>query len=307
MEYGSYIINSALRKVGSEMDHQNYPALYIAASEASKIAQDNVLLFYKLNSFLLIVAAALSLIGVQNACLAIISALVFIASLLVYIYGRSQNFQGRWYKARALAESIKTATWRLVMSAEPFNSPERIQNLEDFSKLLDELLVENKGIGAQLAGNPAELPQITPKIIELLDKNYEEKREFYLEKRIKDQRSWYAMKSGQNYNSSKNYLIVLCVIYGIAIILVLVRIAIPTMTFVPVDVLAVVASSIIGWTQIKRFDELTSSYSLTAYEIGVIEGRFLNVKDSEHLSRFVKDAENAFSREHTQWAARRDS
>jgi len=45
---------------------------------------------------------------------------------------------------------------------------------------------------------------------------------------------------------------------------------------------------------------------LTAYEIGFIREQISNVSTDKELSDFVKDAENAFSREHTQWAARRD-
>jgi SMODS and SLOG-associating 2TM effector domain 1 len=86
----------------------------------------------------------------------------------------------------------------------------------------------------------------------------------------------------------------------------LVRIARPAIPYFPVEVIAVAASSVIGWMQLKRFDELASAYGLTAHEIGIIKTRFESVNDAATLSRFVSDAENAFSREHTQWAARRD-
>lgn len=289
------------------MNNTDYPALYVAASKASKTAQDNVLLVYKVNTALLVIAAILNLFSVHSSSFAILCAVIFIGSLLAFIYGRTQDFQGRWYKARALAESIKTATWRLMMNAEPFNDLDKQKNLDKFSDLLKELLIENKGICSQLSGASASMPQITTKITAVIDMAYEQKRDMYLEKRIKDQRDWYATKSTMNYKSSKFYFNALCAVYGLAVLLLLTRIANPDINYLPIDVLAVLASGIVGWTQIKRFDELTSSYNLTAYEIGIIEGRFLSVKDSEHLSQFVRDAENAFSREHTQWAARRDA
>lgn len=289
------------------MKNSEYPALFVAASEASKNSQNNVLSFYKANTALLIIAAILNLVSIENSDFAILCAVIFISSLLIYIYGRSQDFQGRWYKARALAESIKTASWRLMMNAEPFNDTEKQKNIEKFSNLLEELLMENKGISTQLCGDTSKMAQLTSKITEVMDMDFEVKRAIYLDERIKEQRDWYTDKSSNNYKSSKFYFIALCIIYAIAILLLLIRIAHPEVLYLPVDVLAVSASGIIGWTQIKRFDELISSYSLTAYEIGIIEGRFLNVKDEEHLSRFVRDAENAFSREHTQWAARRDA
>lgn len=86
----------------------------------------------------------------------------------------------------------------------------------------------------------------------------------------------------------------------------LIQIAKPTITLLPIDVAAVIASSILGWMQIKRYDELASAYGLTANEIGIIKSRYISVRTQDDLSAFVSDSENAFSREHTQWAARRD-
>ena len=60
--------------------------------------------------------------------------------------------------------------------------------------------------------------------------------------------------------------------------------------------------------QAKRFSDLAASYALAAHEIGFINeqaGRVGN--DEEKFSSFVADAETAFSREHTQWVARRDA
>ena len=58
--------------------------------------------------------------------------------------------------------------------------------------------------------------------------------------------------------------------------------------------------------QAKRYSELAASYALTAHEISLIREQALNPSTEEEFSKFVSDAENAFSREHTQWSARRD-
>jgi hypothetical protein len=128
----------------------------------------------------------------------------------------------------------------------------------------------------------------------------------YLDDRIDDQRKWYAKKSGDNRRASAKYFLVLCGVYAVAIVFLFVRIAAPDIPYLPIDVFAVIASSIIGWMQIKRFNELASAYGLTAHEVGIVKSRYESVRTIEHLSAFVSDAENAFSREHTQWAARRD-
>lgn len=67
------------------------------------------------------------------------------------------------------------------------------------------------------------------------------------------------------------------------------------------------ASAIIGWTQVKKFNELASSYTLTAHEIGIIQSKVHDAQDEDAFSDFVNEAEQAFSREHTQWVARQQS
>jgi len=85
---------------------------------------------------------------------------------------------------------------------------------------------------------------------------------------------------------------------------VLVRIGYPDMSFSPTEPLIVMASSIIGWTQIKRFTELASAYTLTAHEIGIVVTSLDEATDERSFSNVVNESELAFSREHTQWVAR---
>ena len=58
--------------------------------------------------------------------------------------------------------------------------------------------------------------------------------------------------------------------------------------------------------QAKKFSELAASYTLAAHEINIIKSLSLEEMTEEEFSIFVGDAENAFSREHTQWVARKD-
>jgi hypothetical protein len=68
--------------------------------------------------------------------------------------------------------------------------------------------------------------------------------------------------------------------------------------------LIVIAASIIGWMQIKNFNELAAAYTVAAHEIGLIKIRAAEVTRDDAFSEFVNDAEKAFSREHTLWIAR---
>lgn len=288
------------------MKEEDFPALYCAADDASDKIQAQLLLSYKVNAGLLIAGAATALVSTTNTWLAVIAAILFISSLLVYIHSQHRDFQGCWYQARALAESVKTATWRLMMSAEPFSKKDDASNLTAFRDLLTELLQENRGIGKHLSGEWSKQDQVTDSIHKVLAFSFEEKKRCYLKHRIEDQRAWYAKRARENKDDSRKFFVLLCSAYAGAIVLLLIRIAVPSVPFLPIDLLAVIAASIIGWKQLRRFDELASAYGLTAHEVGIIQSRYSSVTDKASLGAFVSDAENAFSREHTQWAARRD-
>ena len=65
-------------------------------------------------------------------------------------------------------------------------------------------------------------------------------------------------------------------------------------------------SAIVRWIQIKKFYELAIAYNFTANEISIIETKLDSLNTEQEFSKFVNEAEQAFSREHTQWIARRN-
>ena len=67
-----------------------------------------------------------------------------------------------------------------------------------------------------------------------------------------------------------------------------------------------IASALIAWLQIKQHKEQAQSYSIAELELGFIQQEAQYIADDLALSDFVGDAENAISREHTLWVARRD-
>jgi hypothetical protein len=97
----------------------------------------------------------------------------------------------------------------------------------------------------------------------------------------------------------------MCVAQAIALICVIVRIAKPKWNYLPVDIFIICAAAALTWTQTKRFQDLSTAYSLATHEISLLRAYKQNISNEKEFSDFVNDAENAFSREHTQWQARR--
>jgi hypothetical protein len=140
----------------------------------------------------------------------------------------------------------------------------------------------------------------------LREANLTERKKAYLELRIGDQLEWYRKKARWNKDRAIYWFGGLVVCNVIAIGFALVRIAYPSVHHWPTDIFVAASASLLAWIQTKKFQELAGSYTLTAHEIMLMRGTLNQNASEREFSAFVGDAENAFSREHTQWQARRD-
>lgn len=286
----------------------SYPALYETASQLSAESQTSFLRLIRGEYALLILAATLSLDLSKDRLFFVFYAFVFLASLGVLITRTWKKPEQDWYRGRALAESIKTSCWRYCMRAEPFGDADSLTvRRSEFRNHLRAILDANHHIGERIPPDAAANDQITPSMEATRALSLDERKAFYEAHRIREQRAWYARKAGANRTASRWWMIGGIAAYALAILLVLLRIAYPEPEIWPIEPLIVVASSIVGWTQVKKFNELASSYTLTAHEIGIMQSRVLEVTKEEEFSEFVNDAEQGFSREHTQWVARQQS
>jgi len=66
------------------------------------------------------------------------------------------------------------------------------------------------------------------------------------------------------------------------------------------------AAVLLSWLQVKQHQELSQSYAIAANDINLILSQEPYVDSDNKLEKFIADSENAFSREHTLWIARRD-
>lgn len=286
----------------------DYPALYKTASQLSAESQHKYLWLIRIEYVLLFFAAILSLDLSRKPEFFIFYAFVFLISLGLLIYRNKDKPEQDWYKGRSLAESIKTSSWRYCMRAEPFEDVDNvIIQRSKFRGYLLSILEANRHIGERIPPNSAAEEQITTSMEKTRSLSLENRKQIYEVHRIREQRNWYALKASYNKKASKKWMIAGILTYILAIIFALLRIAYPEYQIWPIEPLIVLAAAIIGWTQVKKFNELSSSYTLTAHEIGIIQGRINEIESETDFSDFVNDAEQAFSREHTQWVARQQA
>lgn len=282
-----------------------YPALYDAAEKLSSDFQRFYLRLLRCEYGLLVVASIVSSTFYATGLLYAFSAFIFLVTLLVMIMRNWQKPEQDWYKGRALAESIKTSCWKYAMRAAPFgDEDDEATTREEFQQHLREIVSANRSIGHKIPPDGATENQITECMEEIRAFDWSKRLEIYRTLRINDQLKWYKDKAKENKRKSKFWTVIAILVYLGALVLSLTRITNPELRILPVETLILVASTIVGWTQIKKFNELASSYTLTAHEIGLTFPPLKQVRTQEDLAKFVSEAEQAFSREHTQWVAR---
>ena len=289
------------------MNNEDYPAIYQATDSASIIAQKY---FICLNfGYLLsvILATLSSFLNSFNSFFGVFSVIFFLIGLFTLIIILTKKYENKWYECRAAAESIKTATWRFMMRAEPYEDvPNLIEVKSRFRNLIRAILSQNNAIADYLGGEDSEKDQISSKMLNIRNQSLDERKTFYVQDRIDEQRKWYSHKYVYNKRQNTIWLSLVIFFNFIAVILSIIKISNPQQN-PPIDIFAVIAVSSLTWIQLKKFQDLSSSYALTAHEIGTIKMLFDEVKTEKELSTFVIDSENAFSREHTQWVAKRTS
>ena len=288
------------------MTPDSFPALYRSADGSAADAQSTYLRLIRLQYLLLTVAATISIWFGASPDLYIAYALVLAASTGLLLYMAVQKPEKEWYGCRALAESIKTSTWRYMMRAEPFEDAPKLSTVaEKFSEFLRAILDANSHVRDSISRRPVTGDQITNEMNAVRALPLAERVQRYNTDRITDQREWYVAKVTWNRQRFRLWILICVLVQGAAIALALLRIRHdPPWMIWPTEPLLVIASSAIGWIQLKKFNELASAYSLTAHEIGILQTRLGTIDSEEKFSAFVNEAERAFSREHTQWVAR---
>ena len=285
------------------MKDLTFPALFVTADAASKSQQRTYLILIRCEYMLLLLAAILTMVNSTNSVFLSVYACIFIASLGVSAWRAYVRPEQSWYKSRALAESIKTLSWRYAMRSEPFDDTLEVSANKDFRDTLAMLLRSNRQIGQHLVGLDATGPQITDTMSAMRNSAFHNRKSYYLTGRIEDQQRWYVHKAMANKNAAKIWQLVGVACYILGVAMVLLHIKFTSIVF-PIEPIIVTASAILGWVQIKKFNELASAYALTGHEIGLAATIITDAKTETDFSKAVNEVELVFSREHTQWIAR---
>jgi hypothetical protein len=290
--------------------HEHLPALFRDADQASLASQRLYLRLLRAN---LCVIVAGALVGAWSppsqdllASVKIVVAAAFLFGLVFTLFLLQVKPDERWYGARAIAESVKTIAWRYMMGAAPYPSALPDRQADDLIlRQLGDVLHERSGAG--LGGPGASAAQITPRMREVRSQEVQARTAIYLRDRLRPQRVWYAGKARSNARAATGWLLAVGAAQFLAAVAAVAIVRWPQAPFDLASALASVAAACLAWLEARRCQELAHAYGLAAHELGLVEARASQVTDDDALAAFVVDGENAISREHTMWVARRSS
>jgi conflict system pore-forming effector with SLATT domain len=239
--------------------------------------------------------------GAWNRWFSLATAAAFLLAVAVEVWLWISRPEKRWYDGRAVAESMKTLSWRYAVGAQPF--PTDLAAADDaYLSSAGDLLRDAPATDIPPAGRPL----ITPAMRSLRAAPLAERREAYLRDRIDDQRDWYAAKTEACRVRARRWRVALLTgeIAGVA--LALLRAA----GVVSADLAGLTAAGVgagASWLAVRQFDFLARAYTYAHGELTLARERLVLAADEAAWAAEAADAEEAVSREHTMWRASRSS
>jgi len=243
--------------------------------------------------------------GKQSSYLYPAIAVILVLGLLILWFARSRRDSKTWFDCRAIAESVKTATWRFMMNVPPFQHSGSVdkQFIEKMRAIREARPDSAKAIAVHI---DASAPSITDFMRQVRSSPLAERRQFYLDGRLRDQKLWYSRKANINARSGTRWFWIIAGLQAIAVTIAIAQTTVGSLNFNLVPVLTTCAAVVIAWSQMKRYDELAKAYSLAAQELGELEAIAEGLSQESDFGQLVEQVEETISREHTLWCARRD-
>jgi hypothetical protein len=209
-----------------------------------------------------------------------------------------------WYEARAAAESVKTLSWRYSVGGEPFNigtvSGEDTERL--FLQELDGVIAVLRDLNLPLHSFTGD--QITEPMRRLRTNNLEERKRVYEHDRVAQQQEWYGRKAKWNSRRASQWTIAMLVIEIAGVVAAIMK-ATGILEGDLLIFMGAVLAAVSAWLQTKQHETLATAYSITVVELASLRTKIKLQSKEEDWAKFVSEAEEAFSREHTLWKASR--
>ena len=233
---------------------------------------------------------------------AIASAGSILLALTASFVNRGFKLLELWYTSRALAESLKSESWRFVMRAGDYMGQEAqtgfVRTVQ--SLMLTEIVKRRIPLLSEVTSEKL----VTHEMTRLRSLAPAQRHAFYVAHRLTDQHAWYRERALANRQAETTWFVAAIgaqlVAFGCALWTIFEK--------GPVDIVslaATAATSAVAWANSKDFSFHAQSYSNIAGELGRLMEESKEVQSDADLARLVDNVEHSISREHTIWVARK--
>jgi len=242
-------------------------------------------------------------LGIKGSNILITVAFLVILFLGVRLYREKSDYDSMWYKARSLAETIKSITWQYMMRVNRYGGSKE-KATEQFLEDLEDISEKRREILSKVDPTTKNKNEVTQKMDVVRSLSLKDRIYVYNSERLNDQIDWYDSKINAYQESQKQWNKVTVIAGVCTIILTLVAIELGSKAFGFVPPFLVVITAVSSWSRANRFSSLVESYNLTRQELSAIENH-APPQDEENFAEQVHEVENTISKEHTMWMARR--
>ena len=284
------------------------PDSYEYFNDLSKLCQSRYLLILKWQLLLLLAIAIISSIpSLPDIYVKIkhFTELAFILSVLILmIIQYKSNYMDGWQKSRFLAESILSNSWLLFFKIDIYDNSWN-NSLGIFhgriKEMKSEIVIDDYLKFVTKKSNDNDSPDW---IKDNFDLEIKDKVEFYIKERINDQEAYYFKKIKYNTRKSQYYFWFGIIAMGIGALLTVFTIADIIPEFSYLGFFTTISASLFSWKQTKRFEELSSTYSVAVEELKDFKKKLLLDNTEERYKEIIYDTEKSISREHKLWVSK---
>jgi len=293
----------------TEFDRELFgPDSYECFNNLSKLCQKRYLRNVGLQLILLLLISIIATIPELNAPIEklkhFFQLTLIISVLILMILQFKSNYMDGWQKTRFLAESILSQSWLLLFKVNKYEdelnnailvfqdsvkSMKSEINLTDYLKLSTTISVDN------------DKPEW---IIENFALTNSEKIKFYIKHRLNDQEKYYYKKTKYNTRKGEVFFWLGIMSMGIGAVLTILTIMDVIPNFAYLGLFTTLSAAIFSWKQTKRFEELSSTYSVAIDELKDFKNKLLLNPSKDRTKEIIYDVEKSISREHKLWVSK---
>ena len=290
-------------------EEKRLPSLYRSANKASIKMQRQCFRFHWWHLALLFLGSAGATLAmaiplVRSTPFYVVMTVILAVGFVINIVSRLCKWNEKWFDCRAVAESTKTATWRFMMKAFPFEDDSNAETT--FISMIRDIRESKQHISSVLAVyRESEDQLISNSMRDMRLKTTRARNSIYLKSRLNAQKVWYTKKAHDDATWELRWFFATMSLQVFALISAISQFALSwSVNLVPIFMTT--AAALIAWNQMKRHGELAHSYTVVAQELEEIQALSAGAPDEHDFSQLVNDVEYAISREHTMWRVRRE-